>query len=206
MKYLIMTLIGCVAVSVTAAEYHTYPLSGHPNYIEPSTFPEFEVNLKGSIYLTHINGFSALKLCATISNGSIIELDSRGGSVAAGHLAMTCIADRDVTIAVTSAGSMATLILLAGSKVCIHPDANIAFHLPSRGDNSNITKYQLDLLAAVERRQLSRLGYSTQKTIYLERFARLSNHPAKLAVMPHGTMGGILGDRFVGYCKYIGGY
>lgn len=198
---LVAIFIGAMAATVESAEYWSYPLSGHPNYIEPSTFPKFEVNIKDSFYLTDIHQFATVKVCATLKDNSVVELDSNGGDMVTSFLIMECIKDRNITIAITNAYSAAATILMSGAKVCIHPKANIGYHSPYK-TISKISKYELDLLAKLTRVQLKGLGYSTQKITYLERFTRLSTSISELALIPHGTLAGILGDRFVGSCEY----
>jgi hypothetical protein len=189
-----------------SSEYDSYPLSGHPNYKDPSNFKEFNVDLTKSLLLEGITYDSAETLCKSITKGGTIELVSNGGSISAGWKIMDCIYNKDVTIAVREAYSMATSILLSGSKVCMFPKAPLGFHQPIITSFGSLSSNNLDKLQNVlkrERNKLKSLGYSEDKINYLEDFGLISSETDVLAMMPLGTMAGILGKRFKGYCKIL---
>ena len=104
MKYLMMSVIIFLGTTLLlfifdrAAEYTSYPFSGHPNYVEPSSFPVFEVDLENATYLGDINSRSAVLICASLKEGSVLELTSPGGSMLAGWAIMECIKDRDIIV------------------------------------------------------------------------------------------------------------
>tara|TARA_R110002153_G_scaffold229722_1_gene382799 strand:+ start:32 stop:676 length:645 start_codon:yes stop_codon:yes gene_type:complete len=209
MKYLMMSVIIFLGTTLLlfifdrAAEYTSYPFSGHPNYVEPSSFPVFEVDLENVTYLEDIDSWSAVGICASLEEGSVLVLSSDGGSMSAGWAMMGCIKDRDITIAVAKANSMATAVMLAGSKVCMFAGAELGFHMPSIsviGKRRPLNPIHLDDVLSKAASHIRGLGYGEAKISYLERFMRLSTSGSKLAAMPQGTMAGILGNRFVGTC------
>lgn len=186
-----------------SAEYYTYPISAHANYVEPSTFDTVKIDLDDVDIIVHgIDMYAASYICTHLERGDTILLNTRGGSVMAGNAIMRCIDEReDITIAVKDAYSMGTRVLLAGAKVCIYPDANIGFHKPVStlwGYSVAMSNIQLTAFYAKQAPLIERLGYTRTQALYMERFDRLATSP--LAIMPHGTMAGILGDRFVGEC------
>ena len=209
MKYLMASVIIFLGTTLLlfifdrAAEYTSYPFSGHPNYIEPSSFPVFEVDLENATYLEGISSWSAVGICAALKEGSVLVLSSNGGSMTAGWAIMECIKDKDITIAVDKAYSMATSVMLAGSKVCMFADTELGFHMPSisvMGKRIPLKPIHLDDILSKAASHIRGLGYGEAKISYLERFTRLSTSGSKLAIMPQGTMAGILGNRFVGTC------
>lgn len=191
----------------SAAEYWEYPLTATPNYVEPSTFDTTVINYDDAYKLGSINLWSALEVCFGIKSGDTIILGSGGGFVQAGYDMMNCLKDKDVTIAVEAAYSMATMVMLAGSKVCLFEDAPIGFHQPYRVIGGEVVYHDMERLAqneANDRVALLALGYTVHKITYLNRFSNIARDAERLAMMSHGTMAGILGDRFAGRCEYEG--
>ncbi len=206
----VLLLLACLAVTNCAgtgsgtdySEYEQRPISGHPNYIEPATFEEYRVPADAYV-LGAIKPWAAVLICAGIRDGDTIVLLSGGGYITAGNAIIQCLKGRDVTIAVSGAYSMATSVMLAGKRVCLFDDAPLGFHMPYTmvgGKVVPLTPEELEAVYVIERAQLRELGYPEPVIHYLEAFGELSSDADKLAMMPHGTMAGILGGRFAGRC------
>lgn len=203
---LFLVPLAAVCQKAMGAEYYTYPMTGHPNYMEPSTFPTVMIDPEDAITLKDITPWATVKICQHVKDGDTIILNSGGGYIDAGRAIMKCVKDKDVTFAVEEAYSMATTIMLAGEKVCMFDDAPLGFHQPYYTlfrTPIYFEREELNEIYAEDAKYLRGLGYSELKIIYLERFGDIARDASRLAMMPHGTMAGILGDRFVGRCEYV---